>query len=207
MSLRSVLLALLSKEPNTGYGVGRLLRNEFHHLWDARLQQIYGEFAKLHEEGLVEAEEIAMPNRPAKKVYSLTPAGQEALDEWLAKPPALHAAKDELLIQLSCLERIPAVVMVRRLEQRRDDELAEAASLREQMLKTPRTDPDQLGRLLTLEAALARAGAEVIWCDKTLAALQEEAERPSTLAADSESSRSPASARPAAGRPAAQPRS
>src|SRR3990172_11360973 len=103
MSLRSVLLVLLSREPNTGYGVGRLLHHEAHHLWDARLQQIYGEFAKLQEEGLVDAQAIAMSNRPAKKVYSLTPAGEEALDEWLARPPPLHAAQDHLLVQLSFL--------------------------------------------------------------------------------------------------------
>jgi DNA-binding PadR family transcriptional regulator len=175
MSLRSVLLVLLSREPNTGYGVGRLLNRECHHLWDARLQQIYGEFAKLQEEGLVKAEAIAMPNRPAKKVYSLTPAGEEALHDWLSKPPALHAAKDDLLIQLSCLELIPTGVITRRLEQRRDDSLSEATGLRELILRTPRTDPAQLGRLLTLDAALARAGAEVCWCDKALAVLSAEA--------------------------------
>jgi DNA-binding PadR family transcriptional regulator len=174
MSLRSVLLTLLSREPNTGYGVGRLLNREFRHLWDARLQQIYGEFARLQEEGLVKAESIAMPNRPAKKVYSLTPAGEEALDDWLSKPPALHAAKDELLIQLSCLKRIPTGVIVRRVEQRRDDSLAEVTALRELILKTPRTDPGHLGHLLTLEAALARAGAEVSWCEKALAVLSAE---------------------------------
>ena len=68
MSLRSVLLVLLSKEPNSGYGVGRLLRNELGHLWDTRLQQIYGELAKLQSDGLVRAERFDLPNRPAKKV-------------------------------------------------------------------------------------------------------------------------------------------
>jgi PadR family transcriptional regulator AphA len=182
MSLRSVLLVLLSRASNTGYGMGRLLHHEFHHVWDARLQQIYGEFARLEEEGLVKAETIAMPNRPAKKVYSLTPAGQEALDDWLARPPALHPAKDDLLVQLSCLERTSTGVIARRLEQRRDDSVAQAVSLRELILKTPRTDPDYLGRLLTMEAALTRAEAEATWCDKAVATLHEDAERPSTLA-------------------------
>lgn len=177
MSLRSVLLVLLSRASNTGYGMGRLLHHEFHHVWDARLQQIYGEFARLEEEGLVKAETIAMPNRPAKKVYSLTPAGQEALDDWLARPPALHPAKDDLLVQLSCLERTSTGVIARRLEQRRDDSVAQAVSLRELILKTPRTDPDYLGRLLTMQAALARAEAEAGWCDKAVAALDEEADR------------------------------
>jgi len=95
MTLRAVLLALLSKEPNTGYGLGRLLRDDLHYLWDARLQQIYAELARLRAGGLLEVETIALPNRPPKKVYSLTPEGEEGLDDWLLVPPAPHANKDE----------------------------------------------------------------------------------------------------------------
>jgi PadR family transcriptional regulator AphA len=174
MSLRSVLLTLLSKEPNTGYGVGRLLRHEYGYLWDARLQQIYGELGKLQEEGLVQAEAFAMPNRPAKKVYSLTPTGEAALDQWLSQPPLFHGPKDELLIQLSCLERIPAGVVVRRVQQRRDECASEAAALRIVILAVPRTDPRSIGHLLGLEAALGRAEARLAWCGKALAVLSAE---------------------------------
>ena len=85
MSLRFVLLALLSREPNTGYGLGCLLHGQLNHVWDAWLQQIYSELARLEAQGLVESESIELPNRPAKKVHSLTPAGSQALDEWLTQ--------------------------------------------------------------------------------------------------------------------------
>jgi PadR family transcriptional regulator AphA len=175
MSLRSVLLALLSKEANTGYGLGRLLRNEYQYLWDARLQQIYGELGRLHEEQLIQVEEMPLPNRPPKKVYSLTPAGEAALDQWLSTPPTFQRPKDELLIQLCCVERMPAGVMVRRLEQRRDECASEAAALRALILQTPTTDPASIGRVLGLEAALARTEARVAWCDKARAALDGDA--------------------------------
>jgi DNA-binding PadR family transcriptional regulator len=174
MSLRSVLLVLLSRESNTGYGVGRLLRTEYKYLWDARLQQIYGELGKLYDEGLVQVEEMPLPNRPAKKVYSLTPAGEEALDQWLSTAPSFQRPKDELLIQICCVERIPAGLMVRRLEQSRDECASEAASLRALILNTPTTDPASIGRVLGLEAALARSEARAAWCDRALTAVRVE---------------------------------
>ena len=173
MSLRPVLLALLSKEPNSGYGVGRLFRRQLSHLWDARLQQIYGELAKLEVEGLVQFESIELPNRPAKKVYSLTQAGQQALDVWLAERPASVACKDDLMVRLYCLERMPQEVAIRRLEERRDEYESEVRELRRKLVEIPRTDPAQLGHLLTLEAALSRAEGEAAWCARALSCLRD----------------------------------
>jgi DNA-binding PadR family transcriptional regulator len=173
MSLRFVLLALLSKEPNSGYGVGRLLQKELSHLRDARLQQIYGELSKLQADGLVTAKSIDLPNRPAKKVYSLTPPGQEALDEWLAQRPAPIACKDDLLVKLYCLERIPTDVIIRRLEERREQAESEVRELRRRLAQTPRTHPGQLGHVLVLEAALSRAEGQVSWCAKALSCVRE----------------------------------
>lgn len=174
MSLRPVVLAILSKEPNTGYGVGRLLRHDLSHIWDARLQQIYGELAKLEAQGLVVAKTVDLPNRPAKKIYSLTPAGQEALDEWLSQRPPPCSPKDDLLVQLFCLERMPHEVVLRRLDERREECVREVIELRERLDQVLGTsEPAQLGQLLTLEAALARAEFQVKWCAKAASDLRE----------------------------------
>jgi len=174
-------LALLSKQPNTGYGVGRLLHRDLHHLWEASLQQIYGELGRLERDGLVVVESVAMSNRLPKKLYSLTAAGAEALDAWLTRQPAEPSAKDELLVQVFCLGRVPYSTVSRQLEQRRDDSLMEANVLRELMLPVPRTDAAQLGHLLTLEASLARVEAEASWCDKALALLGDTRDRPTAI--------------------------
>jgi DNA-binding PadR family transcriptional regulator len=173
MSLQHVLLALLSKEPNTGYGVGRLLRFELGHLWEARLQQIYGELAKLEAAGLLVAEIIDLPNRPAKKIYSLTAEGKAALDAWLLARPAPVAHKDDLLVRLYCLDRLPAEFLARRLDERHDEATQDAERLTRQSAQISRTDPAQLGRLLALDASLARAQAEAAWCRRAAATLRE----------------------------------
>lgn len=173
MSLRYVLLALLSKRQNSGYGLGRLLQRQLGHLWEARLQQIYGELAKLQSDGLIEAEEIELANRPSKKIYTLTADGREALDDWLANRPSPHSHKEEMLVRLYCLERMPPDLLARRLQEQRDEYETEAVDLRNRVTQVPRTDGTQAGLLLTMEAALAVAEAQVRWFDKALAWLDE----------------------------------
>ena len=174
MSLRPVVLVILSKAPNTGYGVGRLLRHDLSHIWDARLQQIYGELAKLEAQGLVAAKTIDLPNRPAKKIYSLTPAGQEALDEWLSQRPAPCSPKDDLMVQLFCLERMPHELVLRRLDERREECTRQALELRARLDRLTPAGSAQLGQMFTLEAAVARADFQVDWCEKAAARLREE---------------------------------
>jgi DNA-binding PadR family transcriptional regulator len=172
MSLRFALLAMLCKEPNTGYGIGRLLHSQLDHLWDARLQQIYSELAKLEALGLIEAESIDLPNRPAKKIYELTPAGNKALDRWLEQPPAPLSSKNDLLVKLYCLERLPNDVIIRSLEERKAEYEAMTRELRDRLTHGRRTDSDQLGYLLTLEAALSEAEGQAAWCDRAVSIVQ-----------------------------------
>ena len=173
MSLRCTVLALLSEQPNTGYGIGRLLEHQLSHLWGARLQQIYRELSKLEEENFVVAEHIALLNRPAKKIYTITPTGSKALDRWLNEPPAPLVCKSDMLLKVYCLERLPKDVIVRRLEERQAEYENAVRDLREKLTAARRAD--QLGYQLTLEAALAEARGQASWCAKAVTRIREEA--------------------------------
>lgn len=172
MSLRFVLLALLSKGPNTGYRLGRLLQGELNHLWDARLQQIYSELAKLHADGLLETECVELPNRPAKKIYSLTTTACQKLDAWLGDLTELHLPREPLLVRLFCVDRISPQTAARILETRRDQYEQKAHEFRERLANVQRTNPDELGHLLSLDGALAEADAGLAWCNRALSGLQ-----------------------------------
>ena len=106
-----VLLGLLSRNRNSGYGLYRLLEQELSHIWSARLQHIYSDLGRLVDEGLVEFETIDRQSRPAKKIYSLTQAGWAALDAWLQKGSLAETTKDDLLARQHCLERVPEVLI------------------------------------------------------------------------------------------------
>jgi DNA-binding PadR family transcriptional regulator len=171
MSLSYVLLALLSKQPDSGYGLGRLLRSDVGHVWEARLQQIYSELARLETEGLVRSKAEPLPNRPAKKCYSVTQAGYEELDRWLARAPSPAPCRDELLVRLLCSDRLPESVVTRRLEEHRDYHEQRAQSLREQVARTRPGGRGELGYTITLEAALLQSEAHVAWAERALALL------------------------------------
>lgn len=168
MSLKHVLLTVLNKEPNSGYGIGRMLQQELGHVWSARLQQIYSELAKLHADGLMTVENIEFPNRPPKKIYSLTDAGRSELERWLTAGVVPHSTKDDLLVRLYSMELIPRAALIRRLQAERDAYEVEARELRSRQAQTPRANPATLGMLVTLEAARFRAESRVAWLERTL---------------------------------------
>lgn len=172
MSLRYTVLALLTDGPNTGYGIGRLLEHQLSHLWGARLQQIYRELSKLEAGNFVEAERVALLNRPAKKIYTITPAGNKALDKWLNEPPVPLTSKSDMLLKVYCLKRLPKEVIVRRLEERQAEYEKVVRDLREKLTEARRAD--QLGYQLTLEAALAQAKGQASWCAKAVVRIRGE---------------------------------
>ena len=176
MGLRYAVLGMLSREPNTGYGLQRLLHGSLSHVWDARLQQVYAELGKLLERGLVTVELFELPNRPNKKVYTLTAMGNEVLDEWLSGREEAHYLRDNLLVKLYCLDRLPRERTARHLEEHRVASAEALAQLRSVRGKLSRHDSSNLGERLTLEAAITREEAEVSWCERATALLEDGSE-------------------------------
>jgi len=101
MSLRFTLLGFLSYGPMTGYDLKKHIDNSTQFFWHASLSQIYPTLKRMDEDGLVEAAVIPQEGRPDKKVYTITPAGQAALMDWLAEPLGeLSPQKDPALLKL-----------------------------------------------------------------------------------------------------------
>ena len=168
--LRLVLLALLSRGPNTGYGLGRVLSAELQYAWQATIQRIYSELPELLKEGLIERRVHEVVNRPATKVYALTPAGKAELERWLEQDP--HSThKDDLVVRLMCLEWAGPEVLIRRARerlQRRNDRISVLGSLLEQYRSLTK---DAIAKRLTLEAELLHVQADAVWCKRALSLL------------------------------------
>jgi DNA-binding PadR family transcriptional regulator len=84
---QGAVLAMLAKEPAYGYQLRARLRQALGPVGDAMNDgQIYVTLARLEKAGLVTAEqEPGLPDRPDRKVYALTTAGQHRVTEWLAE--------------------------------------------------------------------------------------------------------------------------
>src|SRR6266700_1195881 len=75
---QEVVLAMLAKEPSHGYQLRARLGQALGPLGDAmNAGQIYVTLSRLEKAGLVTCEQTAgLPDRPDRKVYALTAAGQ-----------------------------------------------------------------------------------------------------------------------------------
>lgn len=100
MSLKHAILGFLSFKSFSGYGLKKAFDRSVQHFWPANQSQIYRTLADLHENGLVEQEVIEREDRLNKKLYHLTPAGQEELHHWLSTPLPLEDYREPFLIQL-----------------------------------------------------------------------------------------------------------
>ena len=84
---QEVVLAMLAKEPSHGYQLRERLRQALGPLGDAmNAGHVYVTLTRLERAGLVAAEPpTTAKDRPDRKTYGLTPAGQQRVAEWLAE--------------------------------------------------------------------------------------------------------------------------
>ncbi|MBC8077747.1 MAG: PadR family transcriptional regulator [Chloroflexales bacterium] len=97
--LSYALLGLLARNPCSGYDLARLMQQRVNNFWHARHSQIYPTLAQLEAQGLVSHERVEQEDRPDKKLFSITEAGQAALQSWVQSPTALTPRRDELLLK------------------------------------------------------------------------------------------------------------
>ncbi|MFF3567822.1 PadR family transcriptional regulator [Nocardia jiangxiensis] len=104
MSLRHALLGLLADRPASGYDLLQRFAGSLANVWSASQTQVYTELTKLAGEGLITAAEEG-PRR--RKEYELTPAGDAELKEWLRAAPARPPARNDMLLRVFFLGRLP----------------------------------------------------------------------------------------------------
>lgn len=176
MSLKMAVLGLLSVEPGSGYALLQRFRNSLGFFWTTTHQQLYKELHALHEEGLVDCQEVAQDGKPDKKVYSLNARGGEALDFLLAEAAGAAKVRDPLLVKLFSGARLPPEAL--------QAELAAHRAQHAQTLATYRLLQQQIAALpakrraryhhpeLTLRLGIRFEEAWLAWCDEVGRELQ-----------------------------------
>jgi DNA-binding PadR family transcriptional regulator len=83
--VQDVVLALLAKEPSHGYELRARLRQALGPVGEAmNAGQIYVTLGRLEKAGVVTpARSAGLPDRPDRKVYELTAAGQRRVADWI----------------------------------------------------------------------------------------------------------------------------
>jgi DNA-binding PadR family transcriptional regulator len=179
--LKNVILTVLHQQPSTGYEITQAFDKSFRYFWQASHQQVYRELARLTEQGFVTFSEVSQPDRPAKKVYTITPRGREELLHWLRSPTHPKRVNDELLVRIWAGE----LMGIRHLR----EEMARQRRLHEEKLSTylaiekKHFSPEQLSaasaprqfRYLTLRKGILAEQAWITWSmevDEVLKAME-----------------------------------
>jgi DNA-binding PadR family transcriptional regulator len=86
-TLEHALLGLVAEIPGvSGYDIVKLFNLSMAHYWHAHQGQIYPTLERMEQSGLIKSREFIQRGRPNKRLYTITPAGQRMLMEWLQSP-------------------------------------------------------------------------------------------------------------------------
>jgi PadR family transcriptional regulator, regulatory protein AphA len=181
LSLEYAILGFLNYQPFTGYDLKKMFDTSVRHFWSADQSQIYRTLAKLTEQGLAEVERVEQLDRPDRKVYSITPAGQEAFNQWLRGPFPNQEPKSGPLVQVFFSARLSDEEVLARFEM--------AAEIFRTILARYEQVPEQIGEyfqkvpsprehyfwMLTLDLGLRTMRAQLEWAESVIATIRNKA--------------------------------
>ncbi|WP_218081597.1 PadR family transcriptional regulator [Anthocerotibacter panamensis] len=180
MSLPHALLGFLREEPLTGYDLKtQCFDKSVAHFWPADQAQIYRTLEKMVAQGWVSSHLEVQHNRPNRKVYTLTPAGETALYRWLVQPQGLPTHRDPLLIQVFFADQLsdPELLNLLTRQLTAHQELLDYYQDMPNHLPLPPLDDPTASReermhRLVLEMAMGKEQSYIRWLQQAIALIQ-----------------------------------
>ncbi len=161
--MQEVVLAMLAKEPSHGYELRARLREALGPIGEAmNAGQIYVTLGRLEKAGLVTSErEPGLTDRPDRKVYALTPSGQQRLADWLTDVswPGPAPAEFHLKLVAAAAGRLADPITIVD---------AQRSELLRQLRDTQRAamaEPEGSAAGLLLEGVVLRLQADLHWLE------------------------------------------
>jgi DNA-binding PadR family transcriptional regulator len=160
--VQEVLLALVATEPSHGYQLRARLELALGPLADALNQgQVYVTLNRLEKAGLLVSERVGQVDRPDRKVYELTAAGQARVGEWLEDTSWPKPAPAEFHLKLVAAAAAGLADPVRLVDAQRHELLAGLAAAQRAAL----AEPDGSVAGLLLEGVVLRLQADLRWLE------------------------------------------
>ena len=101
MPLEQTLLGFLIQAPMHGYDLHQQVEAKLGEIWYMGISNIYGALKRLEQSGQVESDLVPQNDRPPRKVYRITPAGEQSFLDWLRRPvPAMREMRVEFPTKL-----------------------------------------------------------------------------------------------------------
>jgi PadR family transcriptional regulator AphA len=174
VSLDHAILGFLHYGPSSGYDLKAIFDLSVQHFWPADQSQIYRTLARLTAQGLVAMERVEQEERPDRKVYQLTPVGEEELRRWLATPLPMKGGRSAALVQVFFAAQLSdddILTIFQRAAAQCREGLAQLQAIPEQAvpqreaLASPR---DYYCWMLTLECGIRSSEAHLAWLESVI---------------------------------------
>lgn len=178
MSLKHAILSILTESEKTGYDLTKNFESSIGYYWSASHQQIYKTLGDMHKDEWVDVKITNQSGKPDKKLYSVTPKGEEALREWAVLPTKSPSKKNQLLIKLLLTRLVGPEPILEQLNTRLKEVYALIGeySKIEQEFFTPKPGPDthikNTTSYLTLRNGILSAHAELDWLHESIETLE-----------------------------------
>jgi PadR family transcriptional regulator AphA len=167
VSSEPVLLGLLMAQPRHGYELYREFSRELGRVWRIGLSQLYAQLRQLEAEGLLTAQAESQATRPSRKIYHLTPAGQEAFLDWVHQPSRhIRHIRLEFLARLYFFRRLALPGLEKLVAAQKAVCQAQVEALAGSTVETD----DAFGRLV-IEFRQGQLRAIIHWLDRCLETL------------------------------------
>lgn len=167
MSLSHAILSILHLSPLTGYDLKHMAFDQtVQFFWPADQAQIYRTLDRMTEEGWVQFTVEPGDGRPARKVYSITEAGEAELRRWQASPLDPPTYRDALLIQLFFGQETPNEGLIGLIEARRayhEARMAAYGAIQGAYFEDAPADREHLLRGLVLDLGTAFEQTLIDW--------------------------------------------
>ncbi len=160
-----MVLAMIRDGFDTGYRIKQFIERAASYFWSVSYGQIYPELRRLEGAGLIRGRDVTESGR-RRREYSLTAAGKEELQRWLADPaePTMWM-RNEGLLRLMLIDWEDTDLVRKNLDDLRRMTEARLEALRD--LEPPRERGRRIQDLGT------RVMEETLrWCDDTEAGLK-----------------------------------
>lgn len=136
MSIKHVILAFLSESPQSGYDLKKKFSDSGLLQGLGNSNQIYKALVDLHAELLVTVEVHSHGKKLLRKIYTITPQGLTALQQWSLTAPEIPQFRNVPLMKLMWSEQVGSDVVSNMLATYEQDVQAHLLILREQMRQT-----------------------------------------------------------------------
>lgn len=181
MSLDHILLGIL-RTPGSGYEIKRQFDQVFAHFWAADLPQIYRTLNRMEREGLLAVSREPSDKGPERRVYHVTPPGQQALRVWLTTAPTLATERIGYLAQTFFLGALDddraALDFMHGLRAELDRELGVLQGIARRWAADDPSYPDCANRddfyaQLTLDLGIHKLTTKVAWASRCIRRIED----------------------------------